>query len=115
MALPGAPALAVQAANALNRILLDDELQNQNRDPIVFARNGLPLSAGNTLRGGDSATGIVGVLSYTWAGNAASGNAFRVRPLGALGGTAQFVAANPRPTGRARCRAARCASRAPTC
>ncbi len=98
VALPGAPAQAVQAANALNRILLDDELQNQNRDPIVFARDGLPLSASNTLRGGDTATGIVGVLSYTWAGNAASGNAFRVRPIGALGGTAQFVAANPRPT-----------------
>ncbi len=74
---PGAPALALQAQNDLNRIILDDELQAQNPDPIVFGRGGLPLSAANTLRGGDTATGIVGVLTYTWAGNAASGNAYR--------------------------------------
>jgi predicted extracellular nuclease len=76
---PGAPALAMQAANNLNRIILDDALQNQNPDPIVFARGGLPLSASNTLRGGDTATGTIGVMTYTWAGNLASGNAYRVR------------------------------------
>jgi uncharacterized protein len=95
---PGAPAIALQAANDLRRIIVDDELQNQNRDPIVFARGGLPLSAGNTLRGGDTATGIVGVMTYTWAGNAASGNAYRVRPINTLGGVVYFEAANDRPT-----------------
>jgi len=95
---PGAAALALQAANDRNRIILDDAMQSQNPDPIIFGRNGNPLSASNTLRGGDSATGIVGVMSYTWAGNSASGNAYRVRPLGALGGTANFVGSNPRPT-----------------
>ncbi len=96
---PGAPALALQAANNLNRIIVDDELNNQNPDPIRFGRGGNPLSAANTLRGGDTATGMVGVLTYTWAGNAASGNAYRLRPVGALGGALpQFVAANPRPT-----------------
>ena len=30
-------------------------------------------------------TDAVGVMTYTWAGNAASGNAYRVRPVGALG------------------------------
>jgi len=94
---PGAPAQALQADNNLNRIILDDASQAQNPDPIVFARNGQPLSASNTLRGGDTATGIVGVMSYTWAGNAASGNAFRVRPINALGGSVSFVAANERP------------------
>ena len=34
-------------------------------------------------------------MSYTWAGNSASGNAYRLRPVGALGGgVPNFVAAN---------------------
>lgn len=95
---PGAPALALQAANNLNRLIVDDALQNQNPDPILFGRSGNPLTAANTLRGGDTATGMVGVLTYTWAGNAASGNAYRLRPINALnGGVPPFVAANPRP------------------
>ena len=97
---PGAPAIAMQAANNLNRLIVDDALQNQNPDPILFGRGGDPLTASNTLRGGDTATGMVGVLSYTWAGNSASGNAYRLRPVGALGGgVPSFVAANPRPSG----------------
>ncbi len=95
---PGPAALALQAANDLNRIIVDDELNNQNPDPIRFGRGGNPLSASNTLRGGDTATGIVGVMTYTWAGNAASGNAYRLRPVNALGGgVPNFIAANPRP------------------
>ncbi|MEQ1729778.1 MAG: endonuclease/exonuclease/phosphatase, partial [Vicinamibacterales bacterium] len=94
---PGAPALALQARNNLNRIILDDGSQAQNPDPIVFARGGTPLSATNTLRGGDTATGIVGVLTFTWGGNNASPGAFRVRPANALGGSVNFIDANPRP------------------
>ncbi len=94
---PGVPALALQAQNDLNSIILDDASQVQNPDPIIFARGGQPLSASNTLRGGDTATGIVGVLNYTWAGNAASPNAYRVRTVNALGGSVNFVAANQRP------------------
>jgi hypothetical protein len=63
----------------------------------VYGRNGNPLSASNTLRGGDTATNIVGVMTYTWAGNAASGNAYRVRPINALNGFVNFVEANSRP------------------
>lgn len=96
---PGAAALALQAANNLRRLIVDDASQGQNPDPIVFGRGGAPLSAANTLRGGDTLTGAVGVMTYTWAGNAASGNAFRLRPVGALGGSATFEAANPRPSG----------------
>ncbi len=96
---PGAAASALQAENDLRRIIVDDALNSQNPDPIVFARGGQPLSASNTLRGGDTATGIVGVLTYTWAGNSASGNAYRVRPVGALGGSVpDFQPTNPRPT-----------------
>ncbi|HRV94622.1 MAG TPA: ExeM/NucH family extracellular endonuclease, partial [Anaerolineae bacterium] len=94
---PGAPALALQAANDLNRIIIDDALNDQNPDPILFGLGGNPLSASNTLRGGDTATGIVGLMTYTWAGNSASGNAYRVRPINALNGSITFAPANPRP------------------
>jgi predicted extracellular nuclease len=96
---PGAAANALQAQNDLNRIIVDDELNNQNPDPIEFGRGGQPLSASNTLRGGDTVADLLGVMTYTWAGNSASGNAFRVRPIGALGGGApDFQPANPRPS-----------------
>lgn len=89
---------AAQAGNNRNRLIIDDATNAQNPDPIAFARGGRPLSASNTLRGGDTVTDPVGVLTYTWAGNAASGNAYRLRPPGALGGSATFVAANERPS-----------------
>ncbi|MFV9503855.1 MAG: ExeM/NucH family extracellular endonuclease [Oscillochloridaceae bacterium umkhey_bin13] len=98
---PGPQAAALQAANDLNRIIVDDELNDQNPDPIRFGRGGNPLSASNTLRGGDSAISMVGVMSFGWAGNAASGNAYRLRPVGALGGgVPSFQPTNPRPTAR---------------
>jgi hypothetical protein len=95
---PGPLADAMQVANNLNKIILDDASQAQNPDPILFARGGQPLSASNTLRGGDTATSIVGVLNYTWAGNSASGNAYRIRPVNALNGYVNFEPTNPRPT-----------------
>lgn len=98
VAAPGAAAQAVQAMNDLNRIIVDDDNNGSNPDPIVFGRGGNPLSASNTLRGGDVATNVVGVLTYTWSGNAASGNAYRVRPVNALGGAVNFMAVNPRTT-----------------
>ena len=92
---PGPDADALQAQNLLNRLIVDDALNNQNPDPIAFGRGGNPLSAANTLRGGDTATGIVGVMTYTWAGNSASGNAYRVRPADSLNGAVTFVAQSP--------------------
>ena len=97
IAAPGATANAIQAANDLNRLFIDDELNQQNPDPIVLARGDNELTAANTLRGGDTATGTVGVMTYTWAGNSASGNAYRLRPFGALDGFINFEATNPRP------------------
>ena len=94
---PGALANALQAANNLNKLILDDASQAQNPDPIVFARGAGPLSASNTLRGGDSITGAVGVMTYTWGGNSASPNAYRLRPINALNGTWSFSPTNPRP------------------
>ena len=37
-------------------------------------------------------------MTYTWAGNSASGNAYRIRPINALGGSVNFEPTNPRPT-----------------
>ncbi|MEZ4640998.1 MAG: hypothetical protein R2856_39585 [Caldilineaceae bacterium] len=42
---PGPPALALQAANDLNRIIIDDGLNTQNPDPILLCRNEQPLGA----------------------------------------------------------------------
>jgi len=95
---PGAPALALQAANDRHRLLLDDARNDQDPDPIVFGRGGEPLSAGNTLRAGDEVTGLTGLLTYGWAGHGASPNAYRLRPVGATGGgPPDFQAGNPRP------------------
>lgn len=97
-ALPGAASAAIEAANALATIILDDASNGQNPAVIHFGVGGEQLSASNTLRGGDTVSGVVGVLTYTWAGDAASGNAWRLRPLGALGGGApSFTSVNPRP------------------
>ncbi|MER7074122.1 ExeM/NucH family extracellular endonuclease [Terrabacter sp. NPDC000476] len=95
---PGAEAKALQAANNLRKVILDDTTQAQNVDPIVFGRGGRPLTAENTLRGGDTVTGLTGVLTYTWAGNAASGNAYRIRPV-TPAATVDFEPTNPRPSG----------------
>ena len=91
---PGAPAAALQAANDLRTIILDDATQAQNPDPIPWARDGAPLTASNTLRGGDTTTGAVGVLTYTWGGSSSSPNAYRIRTIDALDGSVDFVAAN---------------------
>ena len=47
---------------AKRKIILDDGSTRQNPDPIIFGRSGNPLSASNTLRGGDQVTNIVGIL-----------------------------------------------------
>lgn len=96
---PGPEANALQAQNDLNRLIVDDTLQSQNPDPIIWGRGGEALSASNTLRGGDTVTGATGVLTYTWAGSSASGNAYRLRPLTQSGEGITFEAANPRPDG----------------
>lgn len=92
---------AVQALQDLNnrsKLIVDDATQDQNADPIVFGRGGQPLSAANTLRGGDTLDNAVGVMTFTWGGNSASGNAYRLRPVNALTGSVNFEPANPRPT-----------------
>jgi predicted extracellular nuclease len=85
VALPGPDAQAVLAANLRNRILVDDGLSVQNPDPIVYPAPG--LTADNTLRSGDSVTGLTGVMHFAF-------NNYRVQPTEAP----SFVHTNPRTT-----------------
>ncbi|MEL6779738.1 MAG: hypothetical protein AAFO06_21070, partial [Cyanobacteria bacterium J06597_16] len=54
---------AYQEAIAARQITLDDGSTQQN-PPSFFGRGGQPLSATNALRGGDTVTGLTGVLSF---------------------------------------------------
>ena len=84
---PGAPAQAVRDANILRSIVLDDGLTNQNPDPIRYP-DPTGLTALNTLRGGDTTTGLTGILYYFDATED-----FRVQPTGAIA----WDHDNPRP------------------
>lgn len=59
---PGAAAIAMQAQNDLKRITLDDGSTTQNLDPIEYPSPG--LTASNTLRPGDTVTGLTGVVDF---------------------------------------------------
>lgn len=83
MVTPGPAAIAYQAANNLNRIVLDDGLTIQNPDPVIHPSP--ELSALNTLRSGDTVTNLTGVLTYAF-------DAYRVQPTT----PPVFVSANPR-------------------
>ncbi|ORE89351.1 endonuclease/exonuclease/phosphatase [Oceanococcus atlanticus] len=82
---PGAAAQAIMAANALNVILLDDANSAQNPDPVIHPAPG--LSASNTLRSGDTLSGLLGVVDYSFS-------AYRIQPVG----SPAFVQSNPRTT-----------------
>ena len=95
---PGSEANALQAANDLARIQLDDATFEQNPDPIIYGGGVDPLTAANPLRGGDSITGMTGVLTYTWDGEYSDSTMWRVRPASPDVHPGEFVSNNPRPT-----------------
>jgi predicted extracellular nuclease/uncharacterized protein YjiK len=73
-------------ANLLdNYIILDDGSNTQNPETVIHARNGQPLSATNSLRGGDTIANITGVLDQRFEG-------YRVQTRT----PANFIASNPR-------------------
>lgn len=72
---------------AKRQIYLDDGRSTQNPDPIIFGRGGNPLSATNTLRGGDTVASIIGVLDQRFEG-------YRVQTTSGI----NFTPTNPRPT-----------------
>jgi len=81
VALPGSTeAQSVAEANALNKITVDDGIKTQNPDPVIFPNGN--LSASNTLRIGETLSGLTGVISYGY-------NKYRILPTEdlTLGGT----------------------------
>ena len=82
---PGADAIALQAANDRNRIVLDDGDNRQNIDPTIYPTGG--LSAANTLRIGDTTDGGTFVLEQRFG-------TYRLQPTATL---PSFEPANPRP------------------
>ena len=83
---PGPAAQALAADNALRRITLDDGSNRQNPVVLRHPGNGEPFSLTNSFRGGDTVTGVTGVLDQTFG-------AYRVQPTA----PAAYTAANPRP------------------
>ncbi|MEL7036330.1 MAG: ExeM/NucH family extracellular endonuclease [Cyanobacteria bacterium J06592_8] len=77
---------AYQEEIGKRRIVLDDGQTVQNPDPIILGRGGDPLSATNTLRGGDTVDNLSGVLSFGFGD-------YRVQPVAPV----DFQPTNPRP------------------
>lgn len=80
---PGPAAVALQAENTLNNLIIDDSSKVDNPDPIPYPAPG--LSAGNTLRSGYRLSGIRGIVTDDSAG-------YRLFPTTAP----SFIPANPR-------------------
>jgi uncharacterized protein len=63
---PGPAAQALAAEQALRIITLDDYFSGQNPTVIPHPGNGELFSSTNTFRGGDTVTGVVGVIDHTF-------------------------------------------------
>ncbi|MCL1079584.1 ExeM/NucH family extracellular endonuclease [Parashewanella spongiae] len=83
VAMPGDAALLVTENNLKDSILLDDASTKQNPELIRYPAPN--LSAGNTLRIGDSVTSLSGIIHYGF-------NQYRIMPIN----EPSFVASNPR-------------------
>jgi len=91
---------AFRSELAARRIILDDDNNNQNdmvsgpqsNEPYPYPSPG--LSTTNLVRGGDTITGLTGVLHWSFAGLTGT-DAWRVRPV--TGQSYTFTSANPRP------------------
>lgn len=85
---PGsAEAKSLAAANAAQRISVDDGRSAQNPDPSRHP-NGQDFTLMNRFRGGDTISGLTGVVDYRF-------KKFRIQPVG----TANHVVKNARPQG----------------
>ncbi|EIJ41121.1 putative extracellular nuclease [Beggiatoa alba B18LD] len=61
-------------------IVLDDETDAQNPDPVIYPQGN--LSASNTLRSGSTIDNLTGILHWSWGGNSTSSpNTWRIRPI----------------------------------
>ena len=57
-------AVALEAANALDKITLDDGVNGSNPESVPYPTGG--LSAGNSLRSGDTVLSLTGVMDYSF-------------------------------------------------
>lgn len=86
---PGPDALALQADNQRRSILLDDGDSAQNPNPAPY------LGADNTLRAGDTASSITGVIDFGLATSSNTGAAMdKIHPLDVA--AVSFARTNPR-------------------
>lgn len=86
---PGLPAQTLLAENLRNMLILDDGSAFQNPDPIIHPAPG--LTAANTIRSGDSVSGVTGILTYSWSGSGGTDN-YRLHPTS----VPTYTPANPR-------------------
>lgn len=84
IAAPGQAAIDVAAQNSANQLLVDDGINVQNPDPVIYPQP-TGLSAATPLRSGDSVIGATGVLAYDFG-------VYRLQPTQPL----TFVADNSR-------------------
>ncbi|HRQ41277.1 MAG TPA: ExeM/NucH family extracellular endonuclease [Chloroflexota bacterium] len=77
VASPGLPAQTMLADNLRNMLILDDGRALQNPDPITHPAP--ELTAVNTIRSGDSISGLTGILTYSWSGIPGTDN-YRLHP-----------------------------------
>jgi len=84
---PANGAVAQAAANALNRIVLDDGSNQQNPASVRYPAPG--LSAANPVRAGYTVSGVQGVLETRY-------NAWRLQPVPGAAAPAFNAATNPR-------------------
>lgn len=83
---PGPPAKALAEQYPLRRITLDDGVSTQNPATLRHPGNGAPFGLSNRFRGGDTVTGVTGVVDETFG-------LYRIQPTA----PAAYAAANPRP------------------
>ncbi len=83
---PGAPAIALAAEYDKRIITIDDASNVQNPSSIPHPGNGDPFSLTNRFRGGDTITGITGIMDYSFS-------LYRLQPIE----YGDFAVENPRP------------------
>ncbi|MFD1716318.1 ExeM/NucH family extracellular endonuclease [Georgenia deserti] len=83
---PGDQARELQAEYDRRTITLDDSSSRQNPETLPHPGDGEPFSASHSFRGGDTVTGVVGVVDHTYG-------SYRVQPTE----YGSYEPANPRP------------------
>jgi predicted extracellular nuclease len=93
---PNSPEAKQQAANnLLNKIILDDGYNNQNRTPWLASQLSHPFDAFNSLRSGYQVCNVTGILEYRF-------NQWRIQPVQGQAAPVVDASSNPRVNAPAR-------------